>query len=114
MIDLTNPFAMLFALTIAHFVCDYPLQGDFLARAKNPMAPLPGVPWGWAMVAHASIHAGAVWLLTGYVALGLVEFGMHFVIDVSKCVGNLTFGQDQTLHLLCKVGMVVALTVVVS
>ena len=51
---------MLFVLVVAHFLCDFPLQGDFLAKAKNPEAPLPGVPWQWAMLAHAAIHAGAV------------------------------------------------------
>jgi hypothetical protein len=38
--------ALLFgALVAAHALCDYPLQGDFLARAKNRAAPIAGVPW---------------------------------------------------------------------
>lgn len=32
-------------LLAGHALCDYPLQGDFLAKAKNRAAPLPGVPW---------------------------------------------------------------------
>lgn len=97
------------ALVAAHAVCDYPLQGDFLARAKNPAAPIPGVPWVWAMSAHCAIHAGAVGWLTGSLALALFEFAAHFAIDVAKCRGRITFGQDQGLHLLCKATIVLGL-----
>ncbi len=33
---------ILFWLFVAHAVCDYPLQGDFLAKAKNQMAVVRG------------------------------------------------------------------------
>ena len=55
---------MLALLLAAHALCDYPLQGDFLAKAKNPAQPIPGVPWWCAMAAHCAIHAGAVLLVT--------------------------------------------------
>lgn len=93
---------MLLALVVAHFVCDFPLQGDFLAKAKNPAAPLPGVPWEWAMAAHASIHAGAVLAITGSPALAFLEFVAHWAIDMAKCYGVVTFSTDQYLHLACK------------
>ncbi|WP_312052289.1 hypothetical protein [Brevundimonas diminuta] len=48
------------ALIVAHVVCDYPLQGDFLAKAKSRFAPIPGVPWQQALGAHAIMHGGAV------------------------------------------------------
>ena len=32
-------------LLAAHALADYPLQGDFLSKAKNRFAPLIGVPW---------------------------------------------------------------------
>lgn len=69
-------------MVVAHAVCDYPLQGDFLARAKNPTAPIPGVPWWWAMGAHAAIHAGGVFVVTGSVSVSLAEF----VIDRKSVV----------------------------
>lgn len=94
---------LLFLLIAAHALCDYPLQGDFLARAKNATAPLPGVPWWQALGAHAAIHGGAVALLTGYWPLGLAEAGMHFVIDHAKCRGLLSFNEDQAWHVGCKV-----------
>jgi hypothetical protein len=32
-------------LLVDHALADYPLQGDFLARAKNHTAPIPGISW---------------------------------------------------------------------
>ncbi|MFM1977463.1 MAG: hypothetical protein RL145_2309, partial [Pseudomonadota bacterium] len=47
--DGLNPLSLLYLLIVAHFICDYPLQGDFLSKAKNLTAPIPGVPWWQAM-----------------------------------------------------------------
>lgn len=91
------------ALTLAHFVCDYPLQGDFLAKAKNRAAPIPGVPWYQALGAHAAIHGGAVAIITGVWWLGALEFVAHATIDDAKCTGKIGFNADQAAHLACKV-----------
>lgn len=94
---------ILFALMIFwHALADYPLQGDFLAKAKNRAAPLPGVPWYHALGAHAVIHAGGVYLITGSHWLGLAELAAHALIDDSKCMGRIGFNMDQALHVLCK------------
>lgn len=93
---------LLLLLLAAHALCDYPLQGDFLARAKNRTAPLPGVPWYQALGAHALIHGGAVALLTQVWWLGVAEMLAHFVIDDLKCRGRLSFDEDQALHVSCK------------
>ena len=95
------------ALIVGHVVCDYPLQGDFLAKAKNRAMPIPGVPWQQALGAHAIMHGGAVWLLTGIWWLGAAEMLVHVFIDDRKCTGNLTFNQDQALHVACKVVWVI-------
>jgi hypothetical protein len=89
-------------LMVLHFLCDYPLQGDFLSRAKNRAAPLPGVPWEQALMAHSAIHGGAVWLATGSPFLGTAEFLAHGLTDDAKCSGRLTYRQDQLIHALCK------------
>lgn len=98
-----NAFAMFAALIGAHAVCDYPLQGDFLAKAKNRKLPIPGVPWWQALGAHASIHGLAVGLVTGIWWLGLLEAASHFVIDDLKCSGRIGFNADQAAHVVCKV-----------
>jgi hypothetical protein len=93
----------LFALLVAaHAVCDYPLQGDFLARAKNRAIPIPGVPWYQALGAHAIMHGAAVGLLTGSLGLGLAEAASHAIIDDLKCSGKIGFNTDQALHIVCK------------
>jgi hypothetical protein len=94
---------ILFWLLVGHAVADYPLQGDFLAKAKNAWLPMAGVPWWIAMAAHCLIHAGAVALVTHSVTLGVLEFCIHFGIDVLKCAGKTSFIVDQCLHVICKI-----------
>jgi hypothetical protein len=92
-----------FLLMLAgHALCDYPLQGDFLARGKNHKAPLPGVPFYHCLLSHAAIHGGMVGLVTGSVGLGLAEFVVHALIDFGKCDGLYGFDLDQALHVACK------------
>lgn len=95
------------ALIVGHFICDYPLQGDFLARGKNHKQPLPGVPWWQCLFAHAAIHGGMVAIIVqafvpGAWWLGLFEFLFHALTDAEKCEGVITFNKDQFLHLWCK------------
>lgn len=93
---------LMFWLLVGHVLADYPLQGDFLAKAKNRFAPIPGVPWWQALSAHALIHGGMVGLITGYWWFGLFEFAAHWRIDYAKCKGDISFNEDQYLHVLCK------------
>lgn len=94
---------LFFWLMVGHAVADYPLQGDFLARAKNHTAPIPGIPWQQALFWHALMHGGAVALITHSVALGLAETFVHMTIDFCKCQGWADFNADQALHVTCKV-----------
>ena len=98
----------LFALLVfGHALADYPLQGSFLAEAKNRFKPVPGVPWYQALGAHAVMHGGLVGLITGNLWLGLMEFAIHFIIDDRKCAKVIGYNTDQALHILCKVVWVV-------
>jgi hypothetical protein len=90
-------------MVAAHALADYPLQGDFLAKAKNRTAPIPGVPWWQALGGHAAIHGGFVGVITGFWWLGVAEALAHFIIDDAKCRGRLTFNADQSAHIICKV-----------
>ena len=93
---------LFFLMLFAHALADYPLQGDFLSRAKNRASALPGVPWYQAMGAHTLIHGGFVYLITGSITLGILEVASHFIIDDLKCTGEIDFNLDQALHVLCK------------
>lgn len=95
--------AVLLLLFAGHAVCDYPLQGDFLAKGKNHRNPLPGVPWYQCLFAHALIHAGTVYLFTGNSILGLAELVIHAGTDWLKCDGKINFNVDQGIHYGCKV-----------
>jgi len=94
MSDLAQVGLMLLA---AHWVADYPLQGDFLAKAKQ-QGPLRA----YHLVAHAGIHGAAVALVTGSLWLGLAEWVAHTVIDELKVRGHTSFATDQALHISCK------------
>ncbi len=99
------------ALAIGHAVADFPLQGTFLAKAKNRHADVssyfphgtPAGVWVHALTAHSLIHAGAVWWITGSAVLGSIELVAHWLIDYAKCEGWTRFNTDQTLHYVCKV-----------
>lgn len=124
-----NFVTLTFMLLFVHLIADYPLQGDFLAKAKNRKAPIPGVPWRLAMVSHAGIHAGFVWLVTVSFAHALfprvsplmilqicfafafIEFVLHYVIDDLKCCGMISFTGDQSAHVACKMLYAFILTV---
>ncbi|BCX49536.1 hypothetical protein HAHE_34440 [Haloferula helveola] len=119
-VDASSGFVVaFFALLIGHAVADFALQGEFLAVAKNRHAelskffgesPAPKGIWIYALGAHSLIHAGAVWLITGSVALGLLEFVLHWVIDFAKCEGWTGFKTDQFLHVACKIAYAVMIT----
>ncbi len=91
------------ALLVGHALADYPLQGDFLSKAKNRTAPIPGVPWWQALGAHAVIHGGIVACITKRPLLGVAEALVHAITDDLKCRGKLTFNEDQAIHVGCKV-----------
>lgn len=92
----------LFAATIAHYIGDYPLQGDFLANFKGKL--------DYILFCHAIIWTGCVCAALGYfgafawwkAAFLLVG---HFAIDRWKArkedkTNALTFDlwKDQALH----------------
>lgn len=91
-------FTVFFCLLVAHWACDYPLQGDFLSRAKAD-GPLPN----YHLAAHSGIQAGGVFIVTGSILLAVLEWVAHFAIDLAKTRGHTNFAIDQALHIACKV-----------
>ncbi len=87
-----------FGLLLAgHFLADYPLQGDFLAKAKQA-GPLRV----WHLFGHSMIHGAMVGIITGSSWLGFLELILHMGIDECKNQGWTSFATDQTLHYACK------------
>jgi hypothetical protein len=92
-------------MLIGHALADYPLQGDWLSKAKNhTLSLVPGeVIWPGALLSHAAIHAGAVQIATGSWVLAGCELVAHCAIDFAKCSGWLSYNRDQAAHVTCKV-----------
>ena len=105
----TSPEVMAFMLLFAHCLGDFALQNDFVANAKNHNTLLGKTEnmWLFVLPAHAMIHAGLVFLVTGSLAMATVEFFAHTAIDFAKCDKKFGFAVDQILHLLCKAVYVV-------
>ena len=88
-----------FVLIMVHYLCDFALQNDFVAKFKamkingeyNPI-------WYHCLTAHCAIHSLGVYLVTKSIWLTAIMFVTHFIIDQSKCLNKLTFNQDQALH----------------
>lgn len=89
---------ILIYLFAAHWICDYPLQGEYLAKGKQS-----GEMRFYHLAAHSGIHAGAVALITGSASLAVAEFIAHFCIDEMKTRGKISYSADQSLHLICKI-----------
>ena len=94
---------MIIELLTAHFIADYPLQGDFLSKAKNHKTPITGFPFQHALLAHSAIHGGLVSIITGIWWLGLLELIIHGATDYLKCDNKISIHQDQLIHVLCKI-----------
>ena len=82
----------------AHWLCDYPLQGQFLSDAKQS-GPLRI----YHLIAHSGIQGAGVAVVTGSIWLGLAEWLAHTFIDEAKVRGRTTFALDQALHIACKI-----------
>ncbi len=98
-----------FWLLAAHALADFPLQGEFLATAKNHKTELGRTWWPMALPAHALIHGAFVARVTGSMRLGLFETVAHLLIDRAKCEGKLNIYQDQAMHVACKAAYALAL-----
>lgn len=107
-----NLFAFFSVLCACHAIADYPLQGDWLAKAKNHrINVVPGeCIWPIALASHASIHALFVGAVTGSMTLGVIEFVAHSAIDWMKCDGRISYNADQAAHIACKALYVIALS----
>lgn len=102
----SSPWALLPWLWLVHFLCDFGLQSDRMAREKCPGRDST-LPWGWWLGAHAAIHGLGVGLVTGLPELAVAEVMAHALIDHLKCRGLFGINIDQALHLTCKLAWIV-------
>lgn len=86
-------------LIVGHYLGDFVLQNDYVAKNKAP----GNANWIHCMIAHCAIQAGTVYFFTASPILGGLEFAIHFVVDVLKCGGHLSFNMDQAIHITCRI-----------
>ncbi len=96
-------FTILFLMLAGHALCDYPLQGQFLAEGKNRHTELGKIYWFHALTAHALIHGGMITIITGRLDLGIAETIIHWLTDWLKCENMISLNTDQAIHVLCKI-----------
>lgn len=111
MIELEHQIVHIFLLLLAvHALADYPLQGEFVSRFKNPREKMGDkIVWPWILGSHAMMHAGGVLVVTGSATLAIAELVVHAATDALKCLGYFGFHTDQAIHIGCKVLWVVLL-----
>ena len=80
-----------------------------MAQQKDRHEASSTSEWLIALLAHCTIHAGGVWLITGNIYLGLTELVLHVLIDTGKSKKLYNLAIDQILHLACKLGYVVVM-----
>lgn len=96
---------MFFALLVGHAIADFPLQAGPMAAEKcrhSTSALQRAVPWFYWLSAHALVHGGFVYGITGSLFLGLLETVVHWLIDFAKCENWFGIHVDQALHVGCK------------
>lgn len=99
----------LFKLVVGHALADFVLQPDAMGYGKNRNDKIHDKEhslfphWYYWMTAHALMHGGTVYLITGSLLLGAVETVIHWATDFSKCEGWIGIHSDQGIHIGCKV-----------
>jgi hypothetical protein len=103
-------FEIFFRLLFAHALADFALQPEAMCKGKNKNITTGYVAegqkyvacWRYWLSAHALICGGMVYWATGSLLLGILETGLHWMIDFAKCENITNPNQDQALHLMCR------------
>lgn len=79
-------FVLLFLFEVKHFICDYPLQNNYIVFGKGLRDD-----WILPLVLHSAIHGlGTLFILSMYfdlklsVVLAVIDSASHFIIDRIK------------------------------
>jgi len=92
-------FALLVVYQLKHFICDFPLQGQYMLRKFSPDWKV----WIPALSAHAGVHAFATLFIVVYIQrifmadvdfifafkCAVADFYVHFIMDRIKASPNM-------------------------
>lgn len=101
---------ILFLMLMAHAVCDFALQSDWMAKAKASIVQSAGLPWWYVMAMHCLINAAGVYAVAAYVGvsaplcamLAALEYIAHFATDATKRRLYISAISDQAFHVVAK------------
>ena len=78
-------FNLLVLFQLKHFICDYPLQTQYM------LGKMQATGWVKPLVAHAAVHSLATYIITMYfvgpftaILFALADFIIHFTVDRIK------------------------------
>lgn len=78
-------FTLLVLFQLKHFLCDYPLQNQYM------LGKMQATNWIKPLAAHAAVHSLATYIITMYfvgpftaILFALADFIIHFTIDRIK------------------------------
>lgn len=103
---MTVNYDLLFLMFAGHFLADFPLQGDHIAKTKNrhrkpdyiPEGQTPTPIWFYSLTAHAMIQGLVIYIITQRLDFALYQTITHWVIDFMKCENWTNPHLDQILH----------------
>lgn len=102
---------MFIQLLMGHALGDFALQSDWMSKNKNRNRKPDYVPegqkytptWFYVLGAHALIHGGIVYVITGSIFLGVLESLVHGITDFVKCENWTNPHIDQAVHIGSKI-----------
>jgi hypothetical protein len=103
-------FENIFMLLFGHAIADFVLQPDAMGYGKNRNDKIHAKEhslfpvWYYWLTAHALVHGGIVYMITGNIWLGVLETVLHWITDFAKNEGWIGMHQDQGIHISCKAG----------
>ena len=78
-------FTLLVLFQLKHFICDYPLQTQYM------LGKMQATNWIKPLASHAAVHALATYIITMYfvgpftaILFALADFIIHFTVDRIK------------------------------
>ena len=113
MLEISMIFTLLVLFQVKHFICDYPLQTQYM------LGKMQATGWIKPLAAHAAVHAWFTFLIILFIQpdnhllylLPLVDFVIHFTVDRIKVSPKLggrwnptqpyfwwALGADQMMH----------------
>lgn len=106
-----NIIEILFVMIFLHFLGDFALQSDTMAKGKNRHKKPDYIPEGqkykitcfYWLSAHAFIQGGLIFIFFPVLWIVLLEVLFHFIIDFLKCDNITNPHIDQFLHFLLRI-----------